>query len=91
MANDNELRYKLLELIKDAKRIAKWHGYNEEKAIADHFIENDVVPVIRCKDCTYANIYGTICHYGVGRSVRPDHYCGWGERKTNDERTIFSL
>jgi hypothetical protein len=81
----NELSYKLSELIKDAKRISSWHKYDEDKTIVDHFIKNDVLPVIRCKDCAYANDYGTVCHYGVGRSVRPDHYCGWAERRNTNE------
>lgn len=41
----------------------------------------DVVPVVRCKNCIYANDYGTICRYGVGRQVEPEHYCSYGERK----------
>ena len=41
----------------------------------------DVETVVRCKDCAYANDYGTVCHYGVGRDVKPDHYCGYGERR----------
>lgn len=41
----------------------------------------DVVEVVRCGKCIYANFDGTICHYDVGRDVKPDHYCGYGERK----------
>jgi hypothetical protein len=51
------------------------------ECIADHLFENDVVPVVRCKDCYYANADGTICHYGVGRDTKPDKYCSDGERK----------
>ena len=41
----------------------------------------DVVPVVRCKDCCYANDHASICHYGVGQEVKPDHYCGYGEKR----------
>ena len=41
----------------------------------------DVVEVVRCKDCTYCSEHYNICHYGVGRDVKPDHYCGYGERR----------
>jgi hypothetical protein len=41
----------------------------------------DVVEVVRCKDCCYANDHASICHYGVGREVKPDHYCGYGEKR----------
>jgi hypothetical protein len=45
----------------------------------------DVIPVVRCKNCVYANDHASICHYGVGRDVKPDHYCGYGERKCDNE------
>ena len=41
----------------------------------------DVVKVVRCKDCAYANEYGTTCHYGVGHYTSPMRYCSEGERK----------
>lgn len=37
--------------------------------------------VVRCKGCQYANDCGTICRYGVGRAVEPEHFCSYGERK----------
>ena len=40
---------------------------------------SDVVEVVRCKDCIYANDKGDTCHFGEGRFVKPDHYCGYGE------------
>ena len=44
----------------------------------------DVVEVVRCKDCTYCSEHYNICHYGVGRDVKPDHYCGYGERRCEE-------
>ncbi len=41
----------------------------------------DVIPVVRCKNCVYANDKGDTCHFGEGRFVTPDHYCGYAERK----------
>lgn len=41
----------------------------------------DVVEVVRCKDCAYANENGTTCHYGVGHYTSPMRYCSEGERK----------
>ena len=46
-----------------------------------NFPNADVVEVVRCKDCTYCSEHYNICHYGVGRDVKPDHYCGYGERR----------
>lgn len=45
----------------------------------------DVIPVVRCKNCVYANDYATICHYGVGRVVKPDYYCGYGEKRCDND------
>lgn len=47
--------------------------------------KSDFVEVVRCKDCQYANDSGTICRYGVGRDVKPDHFCGYGERRKDKE------
>jgi hypothetical protein len=60
--------------------------------LADHTLHEirnaptaDVVEVVRCKDCCYANDHASICHYGVGREVTPDHYCGYGEKRCDNE------
>ena len=53
------------------------------KKIKD-FPNADVVEVVRCKDCTYCSEHYNICHYGVGRDVKPDHYCGYGERRCEE-------
>ena len=53
------------------------------KEIKD-FPNADVVEVVRCKDCTYCSEHYNICHYGVGRDVKPDHYCSYGERRCEE-------
>jgi hypothetical protein len=45
----------------------------------------DVVEVVRCKGCVYANDDGTICRYSVGRYTKPNNYCSDGERKDEDD------
>lgn len=45
--------------------------------LADHLIENDVIPVVRCKDCKYWN--NGDC-YRI-ELTRPDDYCSYGEQK----------
>ncbi len=37
------------------------------------------INIVRCRNCCYANDDGTICRYGVGNSVKPDHFCANGE------------
>ena len=46
----------------------------------------DVVEVVRCKDCTHAQedrIYGGI--WCKGDLVHKEHYCSYGERRTDAE------
>ena len=53
--------------------------------VCDHFKNKaDFVEVVRCKDCTYCSEHYNICHYGVGRDVKPDHYCSYGERRCEE-------
>ena len=48
----------------------------------------DVVEVVRCKDCAYANERGTTCHYGVGHYTSPMRYCSEGERKDGADNEV---
>jgi hypothetical protein len=48
------------------------------------FEDADVVKVVRCKECVYANEKGDTCYFGEGRFVTPEHYCSNGERKCEE-------
>jgi hypothetical protein len=62
------------------------------EAVADYLLDNDVRPVVRCKDCKYRH---DSCFAGVGNTYcdkkhtysQLDDYCSYGERKTDDNRT----
>ena len=81
------MREKLIELVKQ--------GYNKYfnpnwaldffAIIADHLIANDVVPVVRCKDCdnTCPGTIGLVCTMW-GCRTQPDGFCFMGERKDTD-------
>jgi rRNA maturation endonuclease Nob1 len=62
---------------------------------ADHLIANDVVPVVRCKDCKHsydgvANLMCGRCGQNIngirlgGVSVKEEHFCSHGERRCED-------
>lgn len=62
---------------------------------ADFLIANDVVPVVRCKDCEYRSQYhdenGFYKCGGIQTDdgalvlmVKPDQFCSRGERRTHD-------
>ena len=65
------------------------------EAVADYLLDNDVVPVVRCKDCKHWGYqencdpaFKFFCNaealYAWGRPVRcADDFCSYGERKDN--------
>ena len=56
---------------------------------ADHLIANDVVPVVRCRDCVWyenGKSYDAYCNHpthGISYSAEDD-FCSYGERKDNE-------
>ena len=58
-------------------------GFDIETATAflNEVADADVVPVVRCKDCKHWN--NGDC-YRI-ELTRPDDYCSYGERKSNNE------
>ena len=96
------MREKLIELLfrctqKNIK--AELHGEKIEviisqSKIADHLIANDVVPVVRCKDCKYREESPWFDGYRCGNPdegmasgvvLRDNDFCSYGERKDNVE------
>ena len=85
------MREKLIELLMDAMP----PNYSDVFAsqIAEHLIANDVVPVVRCKDCVHYR-HGTSCvcdlhsevpdMYGEGFDMQMllNDFCSYGERRT---------
>lgn len=80
----NAVREKMVELIKQIV-IPFWAGQ-----IADHLISNDVVPVVRCKDCLYYETgkdYMPYCNHpdgGIADYPRESDFCSYGERKDGE-------
>lgn len=59
--------------------------------MADHLIANNVVPVVRCKDCDwYRKHEGGICvnpkcvKSWYGCPVSAEHFCSYGERRHDE-------
>lgn len=79
----NDMRDRLIELIREAH--TKWCNstHDFEHTCADHLIENDVVLVVRCKDCTEWNKDECECSHWYG--FRENDFCSYGERKEENE------
>ena len=85
----NEMRDRLVELL----NVAVGDGNitdNEVKIVADYLLTNDVVPVVRCKDCKYYKAQKQsvnwknkkkYCCRVVALKVNENDYCSYGERK----------
>lgn len=57
------------------------------EAVADYLLDNDVVPVVRCKDCKhylYDDFDGAYVCMQLSKYVKPDFWCAHGERKDDD-------
>ena len=64
----------------------------DKDGLADFLAENDVVPVVRCKDCTWYAPNNEGLWYGCAFDTRneddrpqADDFCSYGERKDNVE------
>ena len=75
-------REKLLEIL--SAPIYMREGADPAEAVADFLLDNDVLPVVRCKDCQNLRQSGTgwwCCEYGG--TITPQDYCSRAERITN--------
>ena len=53
------------------------------EAVADYLLDNDVVPVVRCKDCIYNEKSSCMFSAFANPHYRPDYFCADGERIDN--------
>ena len=75
-----------------------WMGYEIMGSVEDSIVEEDVVEVVRCKDCKYfsEDQYGCVCNLHSEKEtedypafevqVLPNDFCSGGERKDNAEK-----
>lgn len=64
-------------------------GADYTEVVADYLLDNDVLPVVRCKDCRFLDnvslnhgIYYCWKHH---KEVECDGYCSYGERKDDKD------
>ena len=85
---ENEKRQKLIEILRVP--IYPHELADPTEVVADYLLDNDVVPVVRCKDCVnycgFEHCKNGICDVDSvsKRAVYPDDFCSYGERKDND-------
>ena len=87
-----KMREKMIELINGVLKHLPWGEISSHTAedIANYLIDNDVVPVVRCKNCEFClynssnDTYRCKSMRGMYRAVMADEFCSWGERKDSE-------
>ena len=74
------MREKLIEILRVP--IFPHELADPTEVVADYLLDNDVVPVVRCKDCKHYN--GHRYCINIAETVLDDDFCSYGERKDND-------
>lgn len=77
-----DARQKLLEILD--KPIFPHESVDPLEAVTDYLLDNDVVPVVRCKDCVNFFERNKFCvRAGTWNfhTVDPNDFCSCGERK----------
>lgn len=77
-------------LIHITDQINMFRNWKEQEELVNHLLANDVVSVVRCKDCKHCideGMGGLWCNHADNRNpigCRPDDYCNDGERKCDN-------
>ena len=90
MEKGKQMKNTLADLLKNIPQVnsAKAAVYGLDYVFgcaADYLIENGVTIPVRCNDCK--NYYTHTCPMLAYTGMKPDDYCSYGERRTNDSRT----
>lgn len=79
------MRNKLIEILREP--IFPHELADPTEVVVDYLLDNDVVPVVRCKDCLYWEEYDgemfCLCNANLMTDTAPDDFCSYGERKDN--------
>lgn len=89
------MREKLVELLMDMPFGNSTEEAEERHArdTADYLIDNDVVPVVRCKDCKHYKTRSQsakwkpkapCCTRAANIFTKPDDFCSYGERREGE-------
>ena len=79
-------RERLIEIL--SRKVYPREGIDPAVVVADYLLDNDIVPVVRCRECKYAknakvNKKGYRICPASHMEIVDDDYCSYGERETN--------
>lgn len=82
-------RETLIKVLESAESAIYWNSSDKGfiEKVANHLIANDVVPVVRCKDCkhfleSFSGTHSCKLHKGLV-GTKYDTFCSYGERRTD--------
>ena len=80
---------KLIELCRTACTPSNCEKYGAKpcfECVAEHLMANDVVPVVRCRDCVHKKEHSgkRFCEvWALYNGMGDEGFCNYGERKDN--------
>lgn len=81
-------RDRLIEIL--SRKVHPRDGVDPAVVVADFLLGNDILPVVRCKDCkhSYEDVSGRCCSRGpcVDCFVPDSFFCSYGERRGDEPR-----
>lgn len=84
------MRKKLIEIL--SVPIYPREHADPAEVVADYLLDNDVLPVVLCKECKHYNEDNMSPHSGwcecLERGEYNEHFCCYGERRSGDESNI---
>ena len=77
-------REKLIEIL--SCKVHPRDGIDPAVVVADYLLDNDILPVVRCKDCVYwreavINDKGFLICPASGMEITESDFCSYGERE----------
>lgn len=85
----DETKYGNRDSEHQSRSYSTWMGYEIMGSVEDSVVEEDFVPVVRCKDCKYweyGKDYEPYCNHcgSMMADTKEDDFCSYGERKDHD-------
>ena len=77
-------RERLIEIL--SRKVHPRDGIDPAVVVAEYLLDNDIVPVVRCKDCVHwreavTNDKGFLICPASGMEITESDFCSYGERE----------
>ena len=81
----DETKYGNRDREHQSRSYSTWMGYEIMGSVDDSEVEEDVVEVVRCKDCKRYSQSGLCNLYlNISPEMKPNDFCSYGERREGE-------